>query len=89
MTFGAKKYDDRNYSKGMKWGRLFGAAMRHLWAFWLREEADKETGKSHLAHAICCCMMLRELTKTHKEFDDRPDRPPPDESGQPVRDDGV
>lgn len=58
LTYGAKKYEDRNWEKGMKWSRPFGAVMRHLWAWWKGEEKDPETGFSHLAHAACCIMFL-------------------------------
>jgi hypothetical protein len=34
LTFGANKYNDRNWEKGMKWHRPFGALMRHMWAWW-------------------------------------------------------
>src|SRR5690606_30022219 len=34
LTYGAQKYTNRNWEKGMDWGRLFGAAMRHLWCWW-------------------------------------------------------
>ena len=30
LTYGAKKYEDRNWEKGMSWGRVYGALMRHL-----------------------------------------------------------
>lgn len=68
LTFGAKKYDDRNWEKGMRWGRVFGALMRHLWAWWggkgpttksfLFGELDGETSFSHLWHAGCCLFFL-------------------------------
>lgn len=60
LTYGAKKYDDRNWETngGMKWGRLFGAAMRHLWAWWWRKGKDPETGQSHLWHAFSCIAFL-------------------------------
>ena len=32
LEFGARKYAKRNWEKGMEWGRLYGAAMRHLTA---------------------------------------------------------
>lgn len=53
LTFGANKYGDRNWEKGMKWSRPFGALMRHMWAWWRGEQVDPETGKSHLWHAGC------------------------------------
>jgi hypothetical protein len=58
LTFGAKKYSDRNWEKGMSWGRVFGALMRHLWAWWRGDKADDETGYSHLWHAGCCIAFL-------------------------------
>lgn len=68
LTFGAEKYSDRNWEKGMKWGRPFGAAMRHLWAWWggktvtnknfLLGDFDAETRRSHLWHAACCLAFL-------------------------------
>lgn len=64
LTFGAVKYSARNWEKGMKWGRLFGALMRHMWAWWggqgptstnfLLGELDEETKFSHLWHAQFC-----------------------------------
>lgn len=70
-TFGARKYGDRNWEKGLSWGRIFGAIMRHLWAWWRGEENDAESGFSHLAHAAWGCFTLLEYAKTHKELDDR------------------
>jgi len=58
LAFGAKKYDDRNWEKGMSWGRVFAALMRHLWAWWRGEKTDDETGFSHLWHAGCCIAFL-------------------------------
>jgi hypothetical protein len=72
LTFGAKKYTDRNWELGMNWTRVFAALMRHSWAWFKGEDVDKETGISHIAHAACCCMFLLEYTRTKKELDDRP-----------------
>lgn len=51
LEFGANKYAERNWEKGMDWGRIFGALMRHMWAWWKGEKVDPETGYSHLWHA--------------------------------------
>jgi len=72
-TMGAEKYDDNNWRQGILWGRIFGAAMRHLWAFWRGEDIDPESGLHHLAHASWGCLTLLEYTETHPEFDDRGD----------------
>lgn len=71
FTYGAGKYCDRNWEKGMDWGRLFAATQRHLWAFWAGEDIDPESGISHLAHAGFGVLALLEFTKTHPELDDR------------------
>lgn len=72
LQFGAVKYDARNWEKGMRWGRVFGAAMRHMWAWWRGEKADPETGFSHLAHAACCVMFLLAYEQRQIGTDDRP-----------------
>ena len=59
LTFGSEKYEDNNWQhvKGSKW-RYFGALCRHTFAWWRGETLDKESGKSHLAHAGCCLLFL-------------------------------
>lgn len=73
LTFGANKYADRNWEKGLLYSRVFGAAMRHLWAWWRGEDNDPETGESHLDHATCCVTFLSTYMKRGMtSFDDRP-----------------
>lgn len=72
LTFGAKKYGDRNWEKGMAWSRVFGALMRHMWAWWRSEAGDPETGKSHLWHAACCLAFLMAYEERKSGQDDRP-----------------
>lgn len=55
---GAKKYDEHNWRNGFRWSRLYGAALRHLFAWNQNEDFDQETGLLHLAHATCCCLFL-------------------------------
>lgn len=71
LTHGANKYGDRNWEKGMKWGRLLGAALRHLFAWARREDLDPETGLSHLAHAACSVLFLLTYTLRGIDGDDR------------------
>lgn len=78
LTSGAVKYTPRNWEKGIAYGRVFGAIMRHLWKWWMAKVVgetgfDGESGKSHLDHALCellflCAYEKRGMTK----FDDRP-----------------
>lgn len=72
LDFGAKKYSPRNWEKGMHWSRPFSALMRHMWAWWRGEEADPETGMSHLWHAGCCLMFLMAYEDRQVGKDDRP-----------------
>jgi len=72
MTFGAKKYGDNNWREGLKWSRVLGAILRHLFAWAMGEKFDPESGINHLAHAGCGVMFLLEFDKTHPELDDRP-----------------
>lgn len=78
MTYGATKYGERNWEKGLKPERLFAALMRHSWAWMRGETIDPETNLPHLAHAAASVMMLidtlhkeRQLGMTYKEFLDK------------------
>lgn len=72
-TFGAKKYKDRNWEKGLPWGEFFGATMRHLWSWWLGEKNASDSGLPHLAHAAwnVFALLSYEL-RGMSSFDDRP-----------------
>lgn len=72
LTYGASKYDDRNWEAGIKWGRVYAALLRHLTSWWGGEELDEESGKHHLDHAGCCIHFLQTYRHTRPEFDDRP-----------------
>lgn len=72
FTFGAKKYSEWNWSKGIKYSRIYGALLRHLFAWYKGEKADPESGQSHLYHAGCCIMMLIEMEELRPDLDDRP-----------------
>lgn len=72
MQFGEKKYGAYNWTLGMDWHRLFSAVMRHLWAWFRKEELDPESGLPHLYHACCCILMLTSLVEMKKGKDTRP-----------------
>ncbi len=75
LEFGAKKYGDRNWEKGMAWHRPLRACLGHLWDWWLRRGPDPETGLSHLAHAGCCILFLIAYELRGVGHDDRPGLP--------------
>jgi hypothetical protein len=68
---GATKYADRNWEKGMKWSRVFGSTMRHLWAWWGGEDIDPESKQPHLYSAACCIAMLIAYRERKVGSDDR------------------
>lgn len=70
LGFGAKKYAAHNWRGGIAKSRLIAAALRHLFAYLRGEDKDPETGLSHAAHAMCCCMFLLGL-EHRTELDDR------------------
>lgn len=59
LEYGAREYGAWNWEVVEdQRTRYFDAAHRHLLAWWDGERSDKNTGESHLAHAICCCLFL-------------------------------
>lgn len=72
LTYGATKYEDRNWELGMRWGRIYAAALRHLLAWWAGEDFDKESGLPHLEHAFCCLAFLVTYARRGVGSDDRP-----------------
>lgn len=70
-TYGATKYSPHNWRKGFRWSRLAAAMLRHTFSWLGGEDKDPETGRSHLAHAICTGMMLLETTIKGYGEDDR------------------
>ena len=72
LTFGANKYADRNWEKGLRWGRVYSSLRRHLDAWWGGEDNDPETGYSHMAHVLANASFLMEFIKKKRGEDDRP-----------------
>jgi len=71
LGFGASKYAEHNWRRGLAYSRLIGAAMRHIAAYNDGESIDPESGISHIAHAACNLMFLLEFEKTQPNLDDR------------------
>jgi hypothetical protein len=72
LTFGAEKYEARNWEKGMNWSRAFGALQRHLTRWFHGQDKDKETRLTHLANAGCCLFFLLAWELRSVGTDDRP-----------------
>lgn len=71
LTFGAKKYGEHNWRKGLAWSRPYNALLRHLTVWWAGESLDKESGKSHLWHAATELAFLVEYEGSNTGKDDR------------------
>ena len=72
LTAGARKYEARNWEKGMNWSRCFASMMRHTWAWWRGEDLDPESGISHMSHVACNALFLCAYEQRGmKIFDDR------------------
>jgi hypothetical protein len=77
LSYGANKYGEYNWAKGMQWSRIFAATLRHLYKWWAGEECDAESGIPHLHHALtniafACAYSQRGIGK-----DDRPKKTGP------------
>lgn len=71
LTFGAKKYDEHNWKKGMKWSRCIASLKRHIQEFENCKDFDDESSLLHLGHAATNIAFLIEYYKIHPELDDR------------------
>jgi hypothetical protein len=80
LEFGERKYDAYNWTKGMDWSRMYGAALRHLTSHMNGEDRDPESGLSHLDHALFCLSVLSTYEKCRIGKDDRHPLPVPKDS---------
>lgn len=53
LEFGATKYGDYNWQKGLNKKEILESMMRHLTALFDGEKYDKESGLHHIGHIIC------------------------------------
>lgn len=72
LTFGAQKYDARNWELGIPWSRIIASLKRHLSAIEAGEDFDPESGKLHIDHVACNAHFLSAYYKIHPQGDDRP-----------------
>lgn len=71
LDFGKAKYGSHNWRKGLSWGRIISALLRHTLAFMSGEDLDPESGLPHVDHIACNVMFLQEFYRTRKDLDDR------------------
>ena len=64
--YGLIKYPDAENYKKVPEDMWLDALVRHLVAYINGEELDEESGKPHLAHALCNLVYLIELKRYYK-----------------------
>lgn len=70
--YGAKKYGGYNFQlTGLEVTRCLAAAIRHIFLFLSGEDNDKESGKSHLGHALAAIGMAIYTLAHFPSKDDR------------------
>jgi Domain of unknown function (DUF5664) len=70
---GARKYNAYNWrEKSISSSVYYGAALRHLTAWWDGEDSAEDSGLNHLHHALACIAMLIDGKSVNKLNDNRP-----------------
>jgi len=64
---GAKKYEERNWEKGMPFGRFIDSAMRHI-----NQYVGGETDEDHLAQAVWNLFSVMHLEQTKPKLNNLP-----------------
>lgn len=72
LEFGAKKYSDDNWKKGLSFKSCLDSLERHLIKFKLGENCDEESGLLHVGHIIINAMFIMYFILTGRtDLDDR------------------
>lgn len=72
QEYGKRKYGEfYNYRKGLEVGRNLSCAIRHIRAYMEGEDNDRESGRSHLAHAACRILFTLQNIHDQTHIDDR------------------
>lgn len=73
MTYGCKKYAERNWEEGIRFSRVYGSLFRHLLKWFRREDTDEESGLAHLKHALWnLAAIVTYVERGREDLDDRP-----------------
>jgi Domain of unknown function (DUF5664) len=72
FSYGALKYAEWNWVKGMQWSVPLGCIGRHSLAVLTGERVDQESGLSHIGHIMCNLVMLKAYTTGYPEGDNLP-----------------
>jgi hypothetical protein len=81
LTYGATKYADHNWEKGIPFMTSYSAAMRHLMQWLKGVDIDTESGLKHIEQArLNLGMIVTQLRRGRDDLDDRPSKKVDDES---------
>jgi hypothetical protein len=83
LGFGATKYADHNWRKGLPYMEIIASMQRHIMAIAAGQDFDDETGLMHADHIQCNAMFLSNMMKTRPDMDDRW-KPPVASSAEPA-----
>lgn len=73
-TYGAGKYGDHNWEKGMAWSRMIASLMRHLTEFQMGKDYDDESGLPHVYHIMWNASALATYYMRQSDMDGFDDR---------------
>ena len=82
FTYGASKYEDNNWMKGLNASELYACATRHMQKWWAGEDLDEDDGEqkgsglSHLWHALWNVGVMAYFERHRPDLDDRGDNDP-------------
>ena len=71
LEFGANKYGEHNWVKGLSIRETCESLKRHLDAFMEGEDIDSDSGLSHIGHIQCNALFLSWMMENRKDLDDR------------------
>ena len=71
LEFGASKYGEYNWTKGLSVKETCESLKRHLDAYMEGEDVDSESGISHIGHILCNGMFLSFMQQHRPDLDDR------------------
>lgn len=71
LAFGAKKYSDDNWKKGLKTKEVCESLMRHLTAYLSGQDNDSESDLPEVGHILCNAMFLSHMHLFRPDMDTR------------------
>lgn len=74
LEYGAQKYDDHNWKKGLNPVEVLECLQRHVAALMDGEDTDKESGLPHIGHVLCNAMFYSYFTTINHQATQQPNQ---------------